>query len=83
MLTFQICNLDSRINNPDQRLTQDLDKWAQSLANLYLNITKPVLDMILFARKLAELVGWAGPLLTFGWYVISGIIIKFVSPPFG
>lgn len=75
--------MDSRISNPDQRLTQDLDKWAHSLANLYLNITKPVLDMFLFARKLSELVGWAGPLLTFGWYLISGIIIKFVSPPFG
>ena len=27
--------------------------------------------------------GWGGPLLTFGWYFISGVIIKFVSPPFG
>lgn len=39
--------------------------------------------MVFFSRKLAELVGWAGPLLTFGWYIISGIIIRIVSPPFG
>lgn len=55
---YKICNLDSRIANPDQRLTTDAEKWATSLASLYLNFTKPVLDIILFSRKLAELVGW-------------------------
>lgn len=55
---YKICNLDSRIGNPDQRLTNDADKWANSLSNLYLNVTKPVLDIWLFSRKLAELVGW-------------------------
>jgi len=83
MFYYKICNLDSRIQNPDQRLTQDLDKWSMSLASLYLNFTKPVLDIILFSRKLAELVGYEGPGLIFGWYAISAVIIKFISPPFG
>lgn len=83
MFYYKICNLDSRIQNPDQRLTQDLDKWAQSLASLYLNFTKPVLDIILFSRKLAELVGYEGPAMVFAWYFVSGIIIRFISPPFG
>ena len=39
--------------------------------------------MILFTRKLSELVGFAGPILTFTWYFISAVIIRFVSPPFG
>lgn len=55
---YKICNLDSRISNPDQRLTADAVKWAESLASLYLNLTKPVLDIWLFSRKLSELVGW-------------------------
>jgi ATP-binding cassette subfamily D (ALD) protein 3 len=58
MSFYKICNLDSRISNPDQRLTSDTEKWATSLANLYLNLTKPTLDVWLFSRKLAELVGW-------------------------
>lgn len=37
----------------------------------------------MFSRKLAELVGIEGPLLVFAWYFISGIIIRFISPPFG
>ena len=55
---YKICNLDSRIMNPDQRLTNDAEKWSRSLSNLYLNLSKPILDIVLFSRKLAELVGW-------------------------
>ena len=83
MFYYKICNLDSRIMNPDQRLTQDAEKWAQSLSGLYLNITKPILDIFMFSRKLAELVGYEGPALVVGWYFISGIIIRFISPSFG
>ena len=80
---YKICNLDSRISNPDQRLTQDAEKWATSLSGLYVNLSKPVLDMFLFSRKLADLVGWQGPALTFAWYFFSGLVIKLISPPFG
>lgn len=80
---YKICNLDNRIANPDQRLTNDTEKWANSLSSLYLNTTKPILDIILFSRKLAELVGWQGPAMTFAWYGFSGFIIKTISPSFG
>lgn len=55
---YKICNLDSRIANPDQRLTTDAEKWAKSLSQMYLNTAKPILDIFLFAKKLTELVGW-------------------------
>lgn len=80
---YKICNLDNRIQNPDQRLTNDAEKWANSLASLYLNTAKPILDIYLFSKRLAELVGWQGPALTFAWYAFSGFIIKNISPSFG
>ena len=46
-------------------------------------MTKPVLDIILFSTKLAELVGWEGPGLVVAWYFFSGIIIRLISPAFG
>ena len=58
MYYYKICNLDNRIGNPDQRLTQDIQKWADSLSNLVLNLSKPILDIFLFSRKLSDLVGW-------------------------
>ena len=27
--------------------------------------------------------GWSGPLVVIGWYVLSGIVLKIVAPPFG
>jgi ATP-binding cassette subfamily D (ALD) protein 3 len=83
MFYYKICNLDSRISNPDQRLTQDADKWAMALASLYLNVTKPILDITLFSQKLAELVGKEGVLMVYLWYMFSGIFIRYISPAFG
>eukprot|EP00331_Platyophrya_macrostoma_P025673 CAMPEP_0176441468 /NCGR_PEP_ID=MMETSP0127-20121128/21214_1 /TAXON_ID=938130 /ORGANISM="Platyophrya macrostoma, Strain WH" /LENGTH=645 /DNA_ID=CAMNT_0017826249 /DNA_START=246 /DNA_END=2183 /DNA_ORIENTATION=- len=80
---YQVSNLDSRVPNPDQRLTQDIEKWATSLSNLYSNFTKPLLDIFLFSKRLAELLGWRGPVYCIGWYFIAGAILRFVSPSFG
>jgi ATP-binding cassette subfamily D (ALD) protein 3 len=80
---YQINNLDSRIQNPDQRLTNDIDKWANALSTIYSNFTKPVLDILLFGRELSNLVGYSGPLSVLVYYLVSGYFIKFISPPFG
>ena len=53
MIFYQIGNLDSRITNPDQRLTADIEKWSGALSTIYANFTKPLLDIILFSQKLA------------------------------
>lgn len=83
MIFYQLGNLDSRITNPDQRLTSDIEKWANSLSLIYSNFSKPTLDIILFSRKLSDLVGWQGPTAVILWYFLSGVVLKFVSPPFG
>lgn len=83
MIFYQLGNLDSRISNPDQRLTADIEKWANSLSMIYSNFTKPTLDVILFSKKLSELMGWIGPITVISWYLLSGILLKFISPPFG
>lgn len=83
MIYYQITNLDSRVANPEQRLTADLDKWASSLSLIYSNFSKPVLDIFLFSKKLAQTVGWRGPIIVVGWYLFSGITIRFISPSFG
>ena len=83
MCFYQITNLDNRIQNPDQIFTNDIEKWAYSLASLYSNFSKPVLDLVLFSRKLSETLGYEGPLLMIAWYFLSGVLIKFIAPPFG
>ena len=80
---YKICNLDSRILNPDQRFTVDVQKWAISLSNLYSNFSKPLLDIVLFSKKLYEVVGWKGVGLPFGWYLFSAFLLRYISPSFG
>jgi ATP-binding cassette subfamily D (ALD) protein 3 len=75
--------LDNRISNPDQIFTNDIEKWSTSLSNLYLNFSKPCLDLILFSRKLSESIGYSSPLLMILWYVVTGIVMRYITPPFG
>jgi len=64
-------------------MTADIEKWANSLSLIYSNFSKPVLDILLFSNKLAELVGWKGPSIVIAWYFFSALIIKAISPSFG
>lgn len=46
-LTFYgISALDDRIKNPDQLIAVDVAKFSNSLAELYSNLAKPILDMV-------------------------------------
>ncbi|CAG8696576.1 8901_t:CDS:2, partial [Ambispora leptoticha] len=51
---YKVSNLDNRIQNADQLLTQDIDKFAENLSHLYSDIAKPLVDIVLFAYKLGE-----------------------------
>lgn len=50
-------NLDTRVANPDQLLTTDVDKFCDSFADLYSNIAKPLLDMSIYIYRLTAALG--------------------------
>lgn len=43
-----------------QAITQDIERFAESVAELYSNITKPVLDMLIYVRRLSHTVSARG-----------------------
>lgn len=45
-------NLDNRISNVDQLLTTDIDKFCESVTDVYSNVSKPVLDIIIYVYRL-------------------------------
>ena len=50
-------NLDNRISNADQLLTQDVEKFCDSVVDLYSNLSKPVLDIAIYVKKLTDTIG--------------------------
>lgn len=80
---YQMTNLDTRNINPDQIFTNEIEKWAYSLSNLYSNFTKPLLDIVLFSKKLSEQLGYEGSIIILVWYFLTGLLMKYISPPFG
>lgn len=80
---YKIANLDDRIRNADQLITQDVNRFCHSLAELYSNLAKPLLDTAIYNIQLAHNVGGEG---LFGVSVIvhlSAWALRKMTPPFG
>lgn len=80
---YKLSNLDARIRNVDQLLTVDVDRFCSSLAELYSNLSKPSIDVVLFSRKLSHSLGPQGPMLMIGYFGLCSILLRSVQPPFG
>ena len=80
---YKVSNLDNRIRNVDQLITQDIVKFSESLSHLYSDIAKPLVDIGLFALKLGQSIGTEAPLAMLSYFLASGMILRSISPPFG
>jgi len=80
---YQVNTLDSRIANIDQLLAQDVEKFCTSVADLYSNVSKPILDIIIYARKLTGSIGASGPSLLVFYLICSGLVLTRLRRPIG
>lgn len=80
---YRIINLDARLDGADQFICTDVSKFCETLSSLYSNVSKPTLDLIIFNYQLAQNLGMKGVLGLFGNYILTGWILKKVSPAFG
>ncbi|KAI1807822.1 ABC transporter transmembrane region 2 [Daldinia bambusicola] len=83
-LTFYgISALDDRIKNPDQLIAVDVAKFSNSLAELYSNLAKPILDMTIYTWSLSKSVGGEGVMFMSLLVQLSANVMRALTPPFG
>ncbi|KAF2422835.1 hypothetical protein EJ08DRAFT_737711 [Tothia fuscella] len=83
MTFYTLTALDDRIKNADQLITVDVAKFSNSLAELYSNLAKPVLDMVVYNYSLSRSVGGEGLFFMSLIVQVSATIMRALTPPFG
>lgn len=69
------------LTNADQRITEDVEKFAFSITELYSYTFKPLLDVLMFSRSLARIMGWKGQFVLYAYYLASALGLRAMSPP--
>ena len=83
MTFYSLSTLDDRIKNADQLITVDVSRFSNSLAELYSNLAKPVLDMLVYNYSLSRAVGGEGLFMMSLLVQLSANVMRALTPPFG
>ncbi|GAT28519.1 ABC fatty acid transporter [Aspergillus luchuensis] len=83
MTFYAISALDDRVKNPDQLITVDVSRFSDSLAELYSNLAKPILDMAIYNYSLSKSVGGEGLFIMSLLVQLSANVMRALTPPFG
>ena len=83
MTFYSLSALDDRIKNADQLITVDVARFSNSLAELYSNLAKPTLDIIIYNYSLSRSVGGEGLFAMSLLVQLSANVMRALTPPFG
>ncbi|XP_001629201.2 ATP-binding cassette sub-family D member 2 [Nematostella vectensis] len=86
---YKVGNLDNRLTNADECLTEDIRMFCNSIAHLYSHLTKPCLDIVVICWTLDSMArkrgaSWKLPLSIAGVVIyLTAMILRSMSPKFG
>ena len=75
-------NLGTELDNADQRIVDDLQKFTKTASDLFSRTFKPLLDVVLNTQRMAENMGYSGLITLYSYFTLSGFVVRALSPPF-
>ncbi|XP_063704708.1 ATP-binding cassette sub-family D member 3 [Culicoides brevitarsis] len=80
---YKMSNLDTRIANPDQLLTTDIEKFSDSVCDLYSNMCKPFMDVMIYVYRVTAALGFETPAVLISYLIVSGVFLTHLRRPTG
>ncbi|PRW57208.1 ABC transporter D family [Chlorella sorokiniana] len=69
------------LTHADQRITEDVERFAHTVSELYSYTFKPLLDVVLFTRSLSRVMGYKRQFALYGYYMLCAQVLRSTSPP--
>ncbi|KAM5129524.1 lysosomal cobalamin transporter ABCD4 isoform 2-T2 [Mantella aurantiaca] len=69
------------VDNPDQRMTQDVERLCRELTNFASKILTTPFTLVYYSYQCAVNTGWMGPVCIFGYFVVGSLLNKVLMGP--
>lgn len=80
---YKVSHVYEGIDNPDQRISEDLEQLCADMANVFPDVIKPIFDITWFSYQSVQLLGARNTAFLYV-YMVAGLgFLKVVIPDFG
>ncbi|KAN0016203.1 hypothetical protein ACTFIU_006165 [Dictyostelium citrinum] len=80
-LFYKILAFDDRIDNPDQRITSDIDNFTTLLASIVSQCITGPMVVVYYTYLCYTTIDWYAPLIVYGFFFLGYFINKLVMSP--
>eukprot|EP00039_Didymoeca_costata_P000030 m.43872 g.43872 ORF g.43872 m.43872 type:complete len:1317 (-) comp10017_c0_seq2:599-4549(-) len=77
---YKLRNIDKRVTDPDQRLTQEIQEAATEFANIWGTSITPMVDVLWFSYRLYRVITVRGMRDLYLYIALSAFVIKYFMP---
>ncbi|XP_014665221.1 PREDICTED: ATP-binding cassette sub-family D member 4-like isoform X2 [Priapulus caudatus] len=78
---YKLNVLDNTIDNPDQRITQDVDKLCKQFSQVVPELLISPFTIAYYTYQAWKSTGWLGPVSVFVFFVVSTVVNKLLMSP--